>query len=351
MKATTSYWIFLFSSLLMHVPTVAQNDQLSRQIEQIIHFEANIDFELVPGVLVGVIDGDSNYISAFGQVLSPDSLYELGSVTKPFTAWLVHQALDSLKWHSYESICLFLPDTLCNDCYQQLTFDNVLEHRTGLPRYPAQIGGENEITDDPYSAYDDVRLSSDLLQMSPAAGTYSYSHIGYALWFWLFEELGGLDKFSEAAFSDQISLSQTEWFTDDALIAQGHGIDGRKNPAWHCQSLSTALGLKSTMHELLSFIRFISPSLAASAPADIRKWKNEMDRLSKKGEYLLADGWFLVPSGKSVIYFHTGRSGGHHVSIGFIPDSMKGVVVISNSSMGSNDLSLLVLNMIRRGKG
>lgn len=343
---------FLFCFLILNqFQLVGQNDNLDHEIGLIIQYDANIDFDVVPGVLVGVIDGDSTYVSAFGENLSPDSLYELGSVSKPFAAWLVNQALDSLGWNSNESICLFLPDSICDDHYQNLTFDDVLQHRCGLPRLPLAIGENDNSSDDPYAAYDEYLLANDLMQLVPSSGTYSYSHVGYAMWYWLFNKVGGLDDFSTSRISEQLHLTNTFWYVDDTMVAQGYGLDGRPNPVWHCQSLSSALGLKSSLNDIMDFIRIISPALAAANSVNFKEQKKEINSLRKKGEYKVVDGWFLVQYGSSIIYFHTGRSGGHHVSIAFIPELMKGVVVIANSSMGSNELSLLVLEMIRRRKG
>jgi len=78
--------------------------------------------------------------------------------------------------------------------------------------------------------------------------------------------------------------------------------------------------------------------------------KRELKSLSRTGAYKVVDGWFVIRAGKSLVYYHNGRTGGHHVSIAFTPHLRKGVVVIANGAMGSNDLSLLILRMINQAK-
>ena len=78
--------------------------------------------------------------------------------------------------------------------------------------------------------------------------------------------------------------------------------------------------------------------------------KRELKSLSKTGAYKVVDGWFVIRAGKSLVFYHNGRTGGHHVSIAFTPHMRKGVVVIANGAMGSNDLSLLILRMINQAK-
>ncbi len=330
--------------------TNGQQARLEREIGKIIRFDSNIDFSIVPGVLVGVIDGDSTFVSAFGEVLDPDSLYELGSVTKPFTVWLVEKALDALQWQIDNSICKSLPDSLCSKEYILLTFDQVLKHRSGLPRFPSNIGEFEDSMNDPYAFYDETHLANDLQQFDPNPNSYSYSQLAYASMYWLFDKVGGLDKFSRLQFVQQLGLRNTLYMTDDVSVAQGYGMDGRPKQPWHPGILSPAIGLKSSVYDVLSFIRSISPALASKNIASYKTQKKEIDKLSKKDEFKVDNGWFVIQSGSSIVYFLNGRTGGHHVSVAFIPEAMKAVVVITNSALGSNDLSLHVLRMINQSK-
>ena len=94
MRTTIS--LILFFVVSQSLP--AQEDLLQKEIAKILKFESPVDFNIVPGILVGIIDGDSTYVCSYGEAMSKDSVYELGSVTKPVVAWLARQALDSLGW-------------------------------------------------------------------------------------------------------------------------------------------------------------------------------------------------------------------------------------------------------------
>ena len=82
--------------------------------------------------MVGVLDGDSMYISSHGEPMDQTGIFELGSVTKPFVAWLTDQALDSLGWTREVSACRFLPDSLCNTKWESVTVEQLLSHRACL---------------------------------------------------------------------------------------------------------------------------------------------------------------------------------------------------------------------------
>ena len=112
-----------------------------------------------------------------------------------------------------------------------------------------------------------------------------------------------------------------------------------------------ALGLTSSLDDMMTFIRLLffgfESNQKFSPAGSLRK---ELKSLSKTGAYKVVDGWFVIRSGNSLVYYHNGRTGGHHVSVAFTPQLKKGVVVISNGAMGSNDLSLLILRMINQAQ-
>lgn len=342
----TAIYLILFFTISQAL--AAQQDILQKEIAKILKFESPVDFNIVPGILVGVIDGDNTYVCSYGDAMSKDSVYELGSVTKPIVAWLVEKALDSLGWSLPDPVCRFVPDSICVNEWKSLTINQLLEHRSGLMRIPAGIEAHDASATDPYAAYTTGQFAADIKGMVPEPGKYSYSNVGYALFSWLFDRVGGLDFFLRKRLNDPLVLKHTGFSFTDEVIASGHGLDGRKQPPWHTNAMATAIGLKSSLEDVLTLLRYISPQYAESAPTLTPAFKKELIALSKRDEYKVFDGWFLIQSGSSLVFYHTGRTGGHQVSVAFILGSMKGVVVFSNGAAGSNDLCLRVLDMINK---
>lgn len=349
-KRMNHYWIFIFLLSGSVDSVTAQSSQLQGEIAKIIRYETFIDFDIVPGLLVGVVDGDSTYVCSFGNSMDKDSIYEIGSITKPVVAWLVDELMDSLGLHPESLICQFLPDTLCYDHLQHITIQQLINHRSGLPKFPSDIGASEESILDPYATYDLNQLRSDMLKVLPAPGRYNYSHIGYALFYWLFEKAGGLESYANRNLFSAIAMRNTGWNIPDVQIAKGHGLHGKFQPPWHVNAFSPAMGLKSSLSDLLIFIRYVSADLSLQEPALTTALKKELKVMNKAKEYKVIQGWFVVDAGSYLTYFHTGRTGGHQVSIAFSPQSKKGVIIISNGSAGSNNLSLLILDMVMRAK-
>jgi CubicO group peptidase (beta-lactamase class C family) len=342
MRTAISLILFLFVS--QSLP--AQQDLLQKEIAKILKFESPVDFSIVPGILVGIIDGDSTYVCSYGEAMSKDSLYELGSVTKPIVAWLVEKALDSLGWTKDKTVCNFLPDSLCHGKFALLTIDQVLNHRSGLPSLQILPIESKDSGSGPYAAYNFESFADDFATMTAFPGNYSYSNIAYAMLHWLFDKVGGLESFAQHRHMKPLELNNTGWNFPDDMIAQGHNKGGLPVSPWHTNAMAPAIGLKSSIDDVLTFLRYVSPQYAESAPTLTPAFKKEINTLSKHDEYKVFDGWFLIQSGSSLVFYHTGRTGGHQVSVAFIPGSRKGVVVFSNGAAGSNDLCLRVLDMI-----
>jgi serine-type D-Ala-D-Ala carboxypeptidase/endopeptidase len=340
----------IFACITAYMPVCGQGSLLQNEIRKIIHHETQIDFSVVPGLAVTVWDGDSTYQIYFGSKMDTNGIYETGSVTKPIVGWLVEQALDSLRWNREDPVCNFIPDSLCSGDWKKLTLSQVLEHRTGMSRFPPGIGRLENSVQDPYLNYGIENLAGDLKSISPLPGMYNYSHTAYAMLHWLFEIVGGLESFTEQKLIQPLSLHHSGWNIADQQIAPGHGKDGRPHPPWHANAMKTAIGFKSSLKDMMSIVRHFSPALARQTPVLNRQLKKQLNTLGRSGAYKVQEGWFLIRSGSSLVYYHNGRTGGHHMSVAFMPAAQLGVVVISNGSPGSNDLSLLVLNMLRRAR-
>ena len=164
------------------------------------------------------------------------------------------------------------------------------------------------------------------------------------------KKAGGLTHFTKDQLG-AIDMHHTSWNVPDSVIAQGHGLDGRPQPSWNTNALQPALGLKSSLQDLMTFIGILFDGYERNQRRlDPNNLKKELRSLSRTGAYKVVDGWFVIRTGKSLVYYHNGRTGGHHVSIAFTPHMRKAVIIIANGAMGSNDLSLLILRMINQAK-
>lgn len=346
MQTATQYirWLCAVGLTAALSPTFGQTHSLVTEIGKILKHESPVDFDLVPGILVGVLFKDTSYICSFGHSMSPDSMYELGGVTQPIVYGLAIHALDSLGIALTDPVCLILPDSLCSEAWQTITINHLLEHTAGLPRLPPSLGMTGAPVTDPFAAYDADELASDVQAISPVRDRFSYSYLGYGMLFWLFERVGGLESFSERWMTQPLHMQNTIWTVADARIAYGVGLDGQPQSTWHCAALAPAIGLKSSMHDLLIWLRREAEE-QKTHPTQTTRSVKKATRSADKPQSAEA-GWFILKRGSKIYYFHAGRSGRHHLSIALIPGMDRAVIVISNGASGSGDLSLSILDML-----
>ena len=347
--------IICFTFIFLNTGMRAQDTRFHHEIEKIIRSETKIDFDLVPTIVVLSVDQSFMSLDTFGIPLSQDQynsnprFWELGSLTKPFIAFLVERALLSLKLTLDSPVCEVLPDSLCHGNWKQITFRQLLEHHAGLPLITNQMAQAEKETQDPYREYSLQNLARDISEVEPFPGKYVYSHLGYGALYWLFEKVGGLTPFASQQFSEADSIHVWEDVPKELLV-QGHGLNGKNATVWHANALMTAVGLKSDLPSLFHFVRKWFPDGDQPSLKSSPELVKEFDALDKKKEFKVVEGWFVFRSGKSIVYYQNGHTGGHSVSVAFIPAESKCVIVMANGEAGTQDLSLLILEMLQRGK-
>ena len=98
-------------------------------------FAAVAEFEAFSGGVLVAVEGDVIYRRAFGSShresetpMADDSIFELASVSKTFTAVLIHQLAEEGKLELDDSVSRFFPDLP----YRTVTLEGMLNHTSGL---------------------------------------------------------------------------------------------------------------------------------------------------------------------------------------------------------------------------
>ncbi|MEL6987381.1 MAG: serine hydrolase, partial [Bacteroidota bacterium] len=128
--------LFLLASSLYSFCLNGQNqDLLRKEINKIIRWDTEIDFERTPGFFVGIIDHDSSYYINYGpKETTAESIYEIGSISKPITASLISTLVNKGLINYHDLLNEFLPEIYRNDSFENLNIDQLLTHTSGLPR-------------------------------------------------------------------------------------------------------------------------------------------------------------------------------------------------------------------------
>jgi CubicO group peptidase (beta-lactamase class C family) len=302
-------------------------------------------------LVFGVVDGDNSEVVVFGRLddgKAPDgdTVYEIGSITKTFTATLLAQAALAGRLSLETPVGQLLPDfTIPSRDGKEITLGDLATQHSGLPRLPSDFMPADP--DNPYADYDAAKLKASLagykLPRDPGAA-YEYSNLGLGL-------LGyALAQSAHVSYGELVdreilkplgmTMSGTA-FTDTmrAHLAPGHDEQGKPAKNWDLDALAGAGAIRSTASDMLRYLRAnmgIDSSPLSPAMMSAQEPRRDMAKTLKVG---LA--WITTTRG---IVWHNGGTGGYRSFLGFTGgDRRHGVIVLSDSAISVDDLGLATL--------
>ncbi len=354
MKALSIFLIAIFSISVLY----SQNRQnIKEQIDKIIVLDKGIDFSQRNDILIGVIVKDSTFIYHFGdkEMLTDSSIFEIGGISKIFMATLIQKLANDNK--------LNLSDTVDIENQYNLkpTILSLLSHQSGLPRIPDNLGMYEKDINNPYANYSTKVLKEYLLHFKPDENIsvdkkgfypYTYSHLDYSI----------LKLFLEKNFMSEYNNLLTDYvlqplrFLDTSLklppekkslFVHGHSPFGKIMPKNNFNTFDGAIGLKSSMRDLLLLTRY---NIGLEGDDFLEKYeilqKPIVATKITKNAYM-GLGWHII---KKKRYFnvaaHVGVTKGHSCIIAFVKETQTGVVILSSSSKKYNNLAFLILRML-----
>ena len=337
----------------------SQSSNLKNEINKIIEYDTEINFEKTPGFIVAVVDGDSTFYSSFGhssrsqlESIEKDDIFEIGSVSKVFTSLLWFKFMEEEGLSLQDKVNDLLPEEYSNPRLKNLTIYDLINHTSGFPRIPEYFGKKQKNTLDPYAYFtkDDLSQYYQNFVPSPYREKFNYSHVNYAILELILEINSGKsfhDLMNTEIFTPLNMKNSFIDFFEDKNITPGYNRAMRKVKPWNFSSFAGSEGIKSTAEDLCQIIRV---NLGLNYPTLYTAIENQQ-KISEKTNYndkiMMANGWHVVDQGKKYdIYTHTGKTSGHTAFLAFVKETKTGVVILSNSSWGVEDLGFLILRMI-----
>ena len=316
------------------------------------------------GVVVGVIDAKGRRILSAGaraagdtRPLDGDTAFEIGSVTKVFTALLLADMVRRGEVKLDDPAAKYLPPgvTLPQRGGAQITLIDLATHTSGLPRLPGNFTPKDPAN--PYADYDDAKLYAFLPTAplnSDIGATYSYSNLGAGLLGQLLARRAGLPYAAlvQKRITGPLGLKDTTIAltpAQKARLAVGHDASLAPTPYWDLDSLAGAGALHSTANDLLTFLAaelgYVDTPLKGAMADQL------VPRRPAGGNLKVALGWHVSPRPGAAgdpageIIWHNGGTGGFRSFVGFDKARGLGVVVLMNASndIGGDDIGLYVL--------
>jgi D-alanyl-D-alanine carboxypeptidase len=247
----------------------------------------------VPGMVVRLEQsGKHIYSGAVGvanietmRALHVDDIFQIGSVTKTFTAAAILKLSEKNKLSLQDTLGKFIPDI--NPEYKYLTLDRVLSHTSGLPDYL----GDPSVSKvyDKYASIDQVIQSISKQPLNSESGKkYSYSNLGYVLLGKVIEVASGLpyDQFMLNTFFKPLKMDNTFVITKGTSAGKVNGYTSSRNEPK--KYLNPEELTERPWNVDRSWI--YSAGAIASSLADMSRWHNAL----KSGDVISKDNFRLM---------------------------------------------------------
>ncbi|NJB70125.1 CubicO group peptidase (beta-lactamase class C family) [Saonia flava] len=329
--------------------SIAVNGQISKRIDSLAleyvykGFNGNILYSKNDSIL---FTGNYGYIDLVTKKpLNDNSLFELASVSKQFTALAIVQLAEKglLQYETkvYELIERFP--------YKNITIEHLLRHQSGLPDYQKLLYDKKIWNRKKMATNRDVvklltQLKPDLV-FDPGS-KYDYDNTGYVLLAIIIEQVSGQSYskyikehiFIPSEMVNSKTYSFTESPEDFQNVAKGHTYNKRTKKYQKVE--------KDKNHKHIHWMNGIVGDRGIYASIiDLEKWKQAL----KNNVLITKDGWKKMTSIDSVstkygygfaIYntkskgkwiYHNGSWSGYKTSAIYLPDSNEYLVILSNN--------------------
>ena len=351
------------STPFLSVTCTDTTDAAAFRREMMSLVRSTVDADGSTGFSVGIITPGGRAVMGFGrkdlrvsEAPDGDTLYEIGSITKVFTA----VSLASLIQEGVVALDTPL-DTLIPEAQplpkweeRKITLEDLSTHTSGLPRMPSNFFNPwqvlyMEAIRDPYARYtcDDMfQFLHDCRLTCKPGEQYEYSNLGVGL---LGYSLGRAARMSYEDMVQQrvleplgmhdtaVSLTRNQ----EKRMACGYAdywhvrsiCLGLPVVGWHARECFQGAGmLRSTVNDLIKFME-ANMGLTDTALKPILELTHAQ-RHDIRDNLSVGLGWHCSqPENiEGAILWHNGATGGFRSFLGFSPTGGVGVVALSNSS-------------------
>jgi CubicO group peptidase (beta-lactamase class C family) len=307
---------------------------------------------------IGVIEADTIYrlglrrtVTGVEYVDNQDAIFEIGSITKTFTAALIMQQVEQAKMALDQPIETYLPIAIPGNIHEQETVNvyHLLTHTSGLEKFPGSVSlpylkGAIFSPKNPhrfvkarhYYRY----LKKFSLDYTPGQ-SWDYNNSAYGLlgemlayqtnspW----EEVVQQNIFNPLGMkSSYFRVPKTEL---DRFI-EGITIKGKRAKAWDMDFINPAGTIESTLNDML---RYASAQLKAPGEElsflalthDPLNYDIHMTgKLWAEHQRMGLGWWHSVEQPEQPFAWHGGSTGGYTSFVGFSQERNRAVVVLSN---------------------
>ncbi len=294
------------------------------------------------GMCVGILKDGKTTTYGYGttdkkkQVLPDENtVFEIGSVSKTFTAVLLAWYAQQKKLKLTDTITKYLPEPAAsNKALEGITLTMLSNHTSGLPRMPSNIARTMTDMQNPYKNYDRAQLFSYLgsCKTDTIPGSrYGYSNLAAGTLGVILERVSGkaYSEMVQEVICGPLHMGSTAQHMTKEMqkrFAVVYNEQGNATSAWDVDALAGAGALRSTVHDMLVYAR-----------ANIKGGDDALSGAIKLTHGItntqtmnVGLGWHVATMKGVEVFWHSGGTFGSSSYIMIAPGTGIGVVVLSN---------------------
>lgn len=340
--------IALLVFLVWDNPTVIE---LPAEVQK--NIDLRIEYGQFPSIAIGIITREGTSTYAAGSLpgeREPDALtiYEIGSISKTFTCLILAAEVEAGRISLSDPVQKLMPEGLAMPKLdgQSIQFQHIATHSSSLPRMPDNFTPADPAN--PYVDYSEQQMFDFVTGYTltrPIGSQYEYSNLAMGL-------LGHLLAKShnttyEQLVHDVVLKPLNMDLTGITLTPEMRAhlapptSQGREVSNWDLIVMAGAGALRSNVRDMS---RYLSAQMGIQQ-SDL----HSAMKMTQKQQYQAPSGtrvglgWHLVDSTVDIVA-HSGGTGGYRTFAGFLADGSKGVVVLTNSTTGADDIGYHLLD-------
>ncbi len=367
---------FAAALLFTLASTVPQAQTTDARIKEILTQRIDVDQQAV-GLAAVIVNGEHLQIVTHGfqglgktVPITADTLFEVGSITKTFTALLLADMVIKGELKLDDPVEKWLPQgftvglnglKLRDYTGAPIRLIDLATHRSGLPRIPDNM--PNTSRADPYADYREQQLLMYLKDRASSVETgtgkttkkrdeaFAYSNLGFGLLGYVLARAANMpyDELLQTRVLTPLNLTSTflaiphdelARFSDGHYLQQGTTLKSTKH--WRFNVIAPAGALIMSAKDMGRYAQAASGAIDTPLKAAFTfAQKRYGDGMNGKNPQGLA--WILATINEREVVTHDGMTGGFVATLWVDPTRKSAVAVLSNASRPVTDVGLHLL--------
>lgn len=284
---------------------------------------------------------------------SLDAAFEIGSISKTMTAFLVADLIDAGRWSLDDPIARHLPEgtVVPRQGDRQILVRDLLTHSAGLPRLPPDFKPKNRAN--PYADLTEDQMLAALGRVqlnAPISSKSVYSNFGMMIMSiavaraWRAEGADLEQVLAKRLFGPlQMGHAYVANAPAGQRVATGHVMSGATAPAWTMATNLAGVGMvHATLDDMVNYTRAHLGLMDTPLLSRLRMTQQPL-------AHNHGMNWVVRPVKGSTVVMHGGATGGFHTHVAMRPDQQRGVVLLADTDITPvdelTDLSLSLLGL------